>query len=331
MRFSQFINKWLYSDDGYYTKYKAIGKEGDFYTSVSTSKFFGGSIAKHIVSLIESNKLSKNSTICEIGAHHGYLMADIIEFIYTLKPELLNSLNFVIIERYDNLQTQQREYLKKSFGDAIKLTHYKDLSELSCDSAFFYANEIFDAFECELLYNGKFASVDNEFKVSFDIEDEKLLSIAKKYNKTKGELAIGYEDFALAMYNSAKKFEFLSFDYGDKIARDDFSIRIYSNHKVFPFFEENLDYKNLYKNSDITYDVDFTYVKDVYENLGCKHIETKAQMSILVDFGILDLLEMLRLNVDEKIYTQELDKVKMLIMPEFLGERFKAIRVTKGM
>ncbi len=331
MIFSQFINKWLYSNDGYYSKYKAIGKKGDFYTSVSTSKFFGGTIAKHIISLIESKKLDENSVICEIGAHHGYLMADVIEFIYTLKPELLNSLEFVIIERYDDLQMQQKKYLKECFGDAIKLTHYKDLSELSCDSAFFLANEIFDAFECELLHDGKFASVDDDFKIAFDVEDEKLFGMAKKYNKDKGEIAVGYEEFALGMYNSAEKFEFLSFDYGDKLARNDFSIRIYSDHKVFPFFEENLDYKKLYKNSDITYDVNFSHVKDAFEDVGCTHIETKAQMTVLVDFGILDLLEMLRLNVDEKIYTQELDKVKTLIMPDFLGERFKAIRFTKGM
>ena len=43
-KFSDYFNAWLYSKDGYYSKYKEIGKEGDFYTSVSTSSFFGGSI-----------------------------------------------------------------------------------------------------------------------------------------------------------------------------------------------------------------------------------------------------------------------------------------------
>ncbi|MDD2449714.1 MAG: hypothetical protein PHG10_08615, partial [Sulfurimonas sp.] len=70
-RFSEYMSEWLYSDDGYYATYKAIGKEGDFYTSVSTSKFFGGSVAKHIISLVDEGFLSKDAVICEIGAHHG--------------------------------------------------------------------------------------------------------------------------------------------------------------------------------------------------------------------------------------------------------------------
>ena len=58
-------------------------------------------------------------------------------------------------------------------------------------------------------------------------------------------------------------------------------------------------------------------------------MELKAQMSALVNMGILELLEMLQKNVDEKIYKQELEKVKILIMPDFLGERFKMIRFRK--
>jgi SAM-dependent MidA family methyltransferase len=49
-------------------------------------------------------------------------------------------------------------------------------------------------------------------------------------------------------------------------------------------------------------------------------------MVALVDMGLLELLEMLQKNADEKIYKQELEKAKMLILPNFLGERFKMIR-----
>ena len=69
---------WLYGKEGYYTAYRSIGKKGDFYTAVSTSKFFGGAIANHILKRLDEGFLSKDSLICEIGAHHGYLLADII-------------------------------------------------------------------------------------------------------------------------------------------------------------------------------------------------------------------------------------------------------------
>ncbi len=328
MKFSEYMAKWLYGEDGYYATYKNIGKSGDFYTAVSTSKFFGGTIAKHIISLVDDGFLAKDGTICEIGAHHGYFLADVIEFIYTLRPKLLDSLNFVIIERFDDLQKFQKDYFNESFGDVVKLTHYKSLSELKCKNAFFIANEIFDAFPCELYYKGKTARVDGH-NVEFDLDDEWVDSKAKKYNKDRGEIAIGYEEFAKEMANSCDKFEFMSFDYGEMIARPDFSLRIYSKHEVIPFFDEKIKRDELFAKSDITYDVTFEHVKDAYEDTGVEFVELKAQMVALVDMGIMELLEMLQKNADEKIYKQELEKAKMLIMPNFLGERFKMIRFRK--
>ena len=325
MKFSKYMNEWLYGENGYYATYKDIGKGGDFYTSVSTSKFFGGSVAKHIISLVDEGFLAKDSVVCEIGAHHGYFLADIIEFIYTLRPELLESLRFVIIERFENLSEFQKKYFEESFGDAVSLTHYNSLSELRCENAFFIANEIFDAFGCELYYKGKTARVDTH-EIEFDIDDEWVTSKAKKYHKDRGEIAVGYEEFAKEMSRACKKFEFMSFDYGEMQARPDFSIRVYKKHEVIPFFDEEIKRDELFAKTDITYDVTFAHVKDAYEEAGVKFMELKAQMVALVDMGILELLEILKKNVDEKIYKQELEKVKTLIMPSFLGERFKMIR-----
>ncbi|MBU0720455.1 SAM-dependent methyltransferase [bacterium] len=319
------MTEWLYGEKGYYASYKNIGKEGDFYTAVSTSKFFGGTIAKHIISLVDEGFLSEGGVVCEIGAHHGYFLADVIEFIYTLRPKLLSTLNFVIIERFDDLQEFQRNYFKESFGDAVSLTHYKSLSELQCENAFFVANEIFDAFPCELYYKGKTARVDAD-NIEFDVDDPWVREKAQKYHKDRGEIAIGYEEFAKEMSLACAKFEFMSFDYGEMQARPDFSIRVYEKHKVIPFFDEEIKRDALFGKSDITYDVTFEHVKDAYEEAGVRFIELKAQMTALVNMGILELLEILKENAEEKIYKQELEKAKILILPNFLGERFKMIR-----
>lgn len=322
------MSEWLYGEYGYYESYKNIGKEGDFYTAVSTSKFFGGSVAKYIVDLVDRGFLDKDSVICEIGAHHGYFLADIIEFINTLRPQLLESLQFAIVERFENLQEFQRNYFKESFGDVIELKHYNSLSELRCDSAFFVANEIFDAFPCELYYKGKCARVEGH-KVVFDVDDEQIEQKAKKYHKDRGEIAIGYEEFAISMASSANKFEFISFDYGEMSARSDFSIRVYEKHSVTPFFDENLEKARVFAKTDITYDVTFEHVKDAFLETGIEFVEFKTQMVSLVEMGILELLEILKERAGEKIYKQELEKVKILIMPNFLGERFKMIKFRK--
>lgn len=329
MKFSKYMTDWLYGEDGYYSTYKNIGKSGDFYTAVSTSKFFGGSVAKHIISLVDEGFLAKDGVICEIGAHHGYFLADVIEFIYTLKPELLQTLKFVIIERFDDLQEFQKNYFKESFGDVVSLTHYKSLSELKCKNAFFVANEIFDAFPCELYFKGKTGRVEGH-NIEFDVDNEWVDEKAKKYHKDRGEIAIGYEEFAKEMADSCEKFEFMSFDYGEMVARPDFSIRVYEKHNVIPFFDGDIKREELFAKSDITYDVTFAHVKDAYKEAGVEFLELKAQMVALVDMGILELLEMLKEKVDEKIYSQELEKAKILIMPNFLGERFKMIRLRKN-
>jgi len=333
MKFSEYMTEWLYGEDGYYASYKNIGKEGDFYTAVSTSKFFGGTIAKHIIALVDEGFLKPNAIICEIGAHHGYFLADVCEFLYTLRPELLSSFNFVIIERFDDLQKQQSNYFTESFGDVVTLTHYKSLREMHVENAFFIANEIFDAFPCELYYKGKTASVQNHH-VEFDLDDNWVEQKVKKYHKDRGEIAVGYEEFASEMAEAADTFEFMSFDYGEMQARPDFSLRVYTKHKVLPFFlpEDDEDYiprEELFKKSDITYDVTFEHVKDAYEEAGVTFVEFKAQMVALVDMGLLELLEMLREKAGEKIYKQELEKAKILIMPNFLGERFKMIKFRK--
>lgn len=325
MLFSEYMHEWLYGEHGYYGAYHPIGKKGDFYTAVSTSKFFGGSIAQHIIKRIDEGFLPSDTLVCEIGAHHGYLLADIIEFLYTLRPQLLQTLRFGIIERFDALQEQQKSYFEESFGNVIVLEHYHDVREINATYAFFIANEIFDAFSCELFYKGKIGRVE-EGKVLFDVDSPQCSEHALKYKKDRGEIAVGYESFAQSMAQSVAKFEFMSFDYGELDARSDFSIRVYQEHKVYPLFDEGIELEKIFTTTDITYDVNFAHVKEAFEEQGLKCVQYSTQLVALVEMGILDLLAILKEKVSDEIYIQELEKVKVLITPSLMGERFKMIR-----
>ena len=325
MKFSDYMSNWLYGENGYYSKYREIGKKGDFYTAVSSSQFFGGSIANLIIHLIKNKKLPENVSICEIGAHKGYLTADIIQFIWTLEPHLLKTLKFTIIERFEHLRNHQAQYLKESFGDEVQINILESLDNYKAEESFFFANELFDAFPCELFYKGKIATVHNH-KVEFkNSAPKELKEIAKNFNMDKGEIGIGYYDFAFALSKSSKKFQFITFDYGDMFARSDFSIRIYQKHQVFPLFEEGLKLEELFGVSDLTYDVNFDFLKTEFIKAGIEFVEFKTQMKALVDFGIISLLELLKNNVDEKTYQSEMNRAKVLIDPAFMGERFKMI------
>jgi SAM-dependent MidA family methyltransferase len=333
VKFSEYMNQWLYARDGYYATHKDIGKEGDFYTAVSSSMFFGGSIAKKILTTLEEGFLGKNAFIVEIGAHKGYLLADIIQFVYTLKPELLKTLSFVIVEPFEENQRAQREYFEESFGDAIKLLHVKSLKEFTCKEAFVVANEIFDAFTCEVVYENRMLYMENH-EPKFAEMDLHVERLAKKYGITKGEVGLGYEEFANDMCNAIERFEFVTFDYGDKENRGDFSLRIYDKHKVYPFFaltsfiedeelKEDKELKELFANSDITYDVNFKHLIGAFEQSNAKLYAYASQMKALIDFGLIELLEMMQKNTTQENYKSEVDRVKTLIDPAFMGERFK--------
>ncbi|VAY87517.1 COG1565: Uncharacterized conserved protein [hydrothermal vent metagenome] len=335
MLFNKYFEKWLYSKDGYYSNYKDIGKSGDFFTAVSTSSFFGGSIAKRLLCVIEDGLLPSNTTVIEIGAHHGYLISDIIQFVYTLKPELLDSLNFAIIEKFEHLRKAQKEYLYQSFGDSVNVKHYSCVDELRLDTAFIVANEIFDAFPCDLVYTNdknklQIANIENH-KIEFiDCKDEKINKLCHTYKITKGEISLGFKQFAHNLEKNINKFEFIIFDYGEKYPRNDFSLRVYEKHNVYPFFDKLISLDKLFGKTDITYDVNFSHLIDSFEENNILHVKYDTQLKVLVDFGIIELLEILHKKVKEDIYLREVNKVKTLLNPDGMGDRFKAVIFRKN-
>jgi len=328
MFFSEYMNGWLYGDGGYYKTFKAIGKGGDFYTAVSTSSFFGASIANFLYRGIKSGEYPKDTTLIEIGAHQGYLICDMIQWLYTCDASLINTMQFVIIERQPEVQKAQREYITSRFGDDVKVKILGSLEELECGYGFVVANEIFDAFGCELIKDGMVASVE-EGAIVWSEAPEPLIEKAKKYRQIKGEVAVGYEAFALEVASSLPNCDFVSFDYGERYVRNDFSVRIYKGHETFPLFDEGVVLADEFGRSDITYDVNFDHVIDAFRGAGFTLIECETQARALVRFGLIELLESFAHTTTQANYLRVADKIKTLIAPTMMGDRFKMVHLRR--
>jgi SAM-dependent MidA family methyltransferase len=322
------MNEWLYGEEGYYKTFKSIGKGGDFYTAVSTSSFFGASIANHFYKLIKEEAFKRDGWLIEIGAHKGYLLCDMIQWLYTLDPALVQTLKFGIVERQPHVQQEQLRYIEERFGSDITITHFNDIDEVAVDYAFVVANEIFDAFPCELIKDGEEAFVENH-KVEWREADKNLLKFASKHRQVKGEVAVGYEEFAQNMAKGIKRCDFVSFDYGEKFVRNDFSIRVYQKHKTFPLFDEELIMEEAYQSADITYDVNFGHVIDAFEEVGFKLDTYETQARALIRFGLIDILEMFAKQTTQENYLREADKIKTLIAPTIMGDKFKMVHFQK--
>ena len=324
MTFAQYMEAWLYGDEGYYRRFRPIGKEGDFYTAVSTSPFFGAAIAQELCRRIGEGTIPRDAALVEIGAHQGYLMADMIQWLYTCDPTLLENMRFILVERQPQVRAAQRDYFVERFGDAVKLEQVSGLEALDLPYAFFVANEIFDAFPCELYIDGKQAHVEGE-AILWQDADPHLIEHARRYGMQKGEIATGYEAFAARIRQAARRLDFVTFDYGDRYARNDFSIRVYAGHEVYPLFDEELKLAEHFGKSDITYDVNFGHVIDAFGAEGISLEKYAKQANALIAFGIIDLLEQYAQQATQAQYLHHADKIKTLLAPNIMGERFKML------
>ena len=328
MYFSEYMSEWLYGEEGYYKSFKTIGKKGDFYTAVSTSAFFGASIANYFYSLIQENIKKRDGWLIEVGAHQGYLLCDMIQWLYTLDPTLVKSLKFGIVERQEALQKQQLAYIEERFGNDVEITHFNDIEEVSADYAFVVANEIFDAFPCELFKDEKIAVVEAH-QITWESASDEMLKWAKTHRLKQGEIAVGYETFAEGMSKGIDSCDFVTFDYGEKYVRNDFSIRIYREHETFPLFDEALILSESFKKDDITYDVNFGHISEVFNESGFEEVLYETQARALIRFGLIDILEQFAKQTTQEIYLREADKVKTLISPTIMGDKFKMIHFKK--
>lgn len=328
MYFSKYMHRWLYGEEGYYKNFKAIGKSGDFYTAVSASRFFGASIANYFFRRISENRSDRNGWLIEIGAHQGYLICDMIQWLYTCDPTLVKTLKFGIVERQPKVQEVQKAYIKARFGDDVEVIHFNDISEVKAAYAFVVSNEIFDAFPCELLKDGKIATV-NDHQIGWQNAPEEMLRWTEKHHLKQGEVSVGYEAFAEAISEGISQCDFVSFDYGEKYVRNDFSIRVYRRHETFPLFDETLVLSDSYQKDDITYDVNFGHVTEAFEAAGFQEEVYETQARALIRFGLIDILEVFAKQTTQEKYMHEADKVKTLISPTMMGDKFKMVHFSK--
>lgn len=309
--FSSFFDSWVRE----YYKSANIGKNGDFYTAASTSVFFGGAIAQYIIKCLESGKLTLPLNIIDVGGNDGKLLKDVYDFLCALSIGVVEKSKFILVEsnRLDST------ILESSF---IKV---KDFSSLRLESnCFFIANELFDAMPCELYNMGKMAFVDDDYSIVFKEASLEINEVAKRFDIKKGEIPLSYFRFCDVLRGLKAKFMFLTCDYGKWENVDEFSLRIFLKHKISNFFE--VDLKEYFGISDITYNVPFKVLDSAFSNIGAKKILCKRQdLALIDDFKILDLFQ--QFYDDKKTlnmpYIRESNKLKTLLYN--LSENFKIV------
>jgi SAM-dependent MidA family methyltransferase len=162
MSFARFMRVALYCPVcGYYEKEEdTIGREGDYYTSVSVGRLFGELLAFQFAEWLAENQKStvhgaEGVQVVEAGAHNGELARDILGWLQAWRAELFARLEYCIVEPSDRRREQQQRALRE-FADRVRWV--KSLAELggarqpspvACNSPgvrrIIFANELLDA------------------------------------------------------------------------------------------------------------------------------------------------------------------------------------------
>ena len=97
--FARFMELSLYCPEfGYYERLaNTPGRGGDFYTSVSAGSLFGRLLAFQFARWIEETGLERFQLI-EAGAHDGRLALDVLNWFQSRRPDLLEKLQYGVLE-----------------------------------------------------------------------------------------------------------------------------------------------------------------------------------------------------------------------------------------
>ena len=337
---STWLESSLYGENGYYNNPARVGKEGDFYTSVSVSRFFGAGIANYILKLLESRSLRLPLHIVEIGAHKGFLLKDIADFLRALgKDFLFSQLHFCTIEPLAQLQEAQKTTLKglKNFCVYDSLQSLESTLKPNAQSLFFVSNELFDSFCVDIFLQDSMFFVDGNYgrwvenkKQNLSPAQKDLLMELEKLNLS-GAYPPSLKPFLTQIAQCARKSQsayFLTFDYDKLSAQNPSSfIRSYKNHQVFSFEEiQDLGFNMFYKTADMTADVDFEFVAHLFESLQFFQVFNKTQNKVLLEeCALFEVVESFEKSCDFSLYQKEAAKLRALLNPQILGERFRGV------
>lgn len=145
--FARFMELALYCPKiGYYERASdPVGRQGDFYTSVSAGPLFGELLACQFAVWLP-NFGPKTLTVAEAGAHHGQLALDILTAWRRDCPGV--PVQYWIVEPSPERQSRQRATLDVFAG---QVSWFASLAELPEVSGVIVSNELLDAMPVHIL------------------------------------------------------------------------------------------------------------------------------------------------------------------------------------
>lgn len=332
MPFEQFMQHCLYHPQyGYYTTKPAIlGQAGDFTTAPEISSLYGASIANQIAAVYQSGY-----DILEFGAGSGKLALDVLTRLKALGalPE-----HYYILEVSGQLRAKQQQTLAQD-QDIFQRCQWLEALPAQPIKGVVLANEVLDAMPVSLfriadnqqVQQAVVANQDDSLVCQWQSATAELSQAVKQLgplaNGYQSEVNLNIKPWLSAVYQSLSEGMALLIDYGFTRSeyyhpdRDAGTLMCHHQHKAHPDPFVHLGQQ------DITAHVDFTAVAEAGHDLGFEIAGFTSQAAFLIANGIAELAQQ---AMDDKALLAANHAMKLLTMPQEMGELFKVMALTKG-
>lgn len=339
--FDQYMAASLYTPGlGYYSAgSRKFGAEGDFVTAPEISSLFSRCLANQCAEIF--NELG-TSILLELGAGTGVMAREIL-----LELEKQNSLpeQYWILEVSADLKQRQEELITESIPHLRDRIKWLDSLPDEKFTGVVLANEVLDALPVRRFV--KAGNTLREMKVGLgegrfawleEQADDGLLTALNKLESNintslpdtyVSEINLGLQDWLSALETILESGAMLFIDYGYSesdyyhIERKQGTLLCHYRHRVHadPFLYPGLQ--------DITASVNFTALAEIADQLGLGVNGYTTQAYFLFGCGLESLLADMN-TLDIKLQTKIAQEVRMLTMPEEMGERFQVMALTKN-
>ena len=338
--FRRFMELALYHPEyGYYGSGRArVGKEGDFFTSVSVGRIYGRLLASVCREVWERLDRPEAFTIVEQGANDGSMASDILGALAEAGDSFNQAVRLIIAEPFP----VNRDRQKQKLAGFTNVTWVPSLEELPTFTGIHLSNELLDAFPVDSVrWNG--TAWDEECVSYHDgslvwttrpIQDPELHAEATKLpnHLTKGfriEINRGIQTWLSTLHAKLNRGIILTVDYGqageDRYAphRADGTLLAFKKHERFndPLGEPGL--------RDITAQVDFTALALSSREVGFEILGYSDQHHFLVGAAEPWLRSLGDFTDQSDAARRDLGALQTLLNPGSMGIQFKAIALGK--
>lgn len=337
--FPRYMELALYAPGlGYYSGgARKFGAGGDFVTAPEISPLFSCCLARSCADVLER---TGGGDVLELGAGSGAMAGDVLRELAVCGalPE-----HYWIVERSADLRERQRAHLSHSVPQWLERVHWLDAPPAQAWRGVLIANEVLDAWPVTLFgwHGGKVVEVgvgwhDTGFVWRERPADAALAAQigawAEAYHWSDGyrsEVNTALPAWLRTLTAQLQHGAAIFVDYG--YARHEYysseraqgTLLCHYRHRAHA---EPLRLPGL---QDITAQVDFTAVAEAAQAAGLAVAGYTTQAHFLLDAGIEQLLAAAAPDMTHD-YLRLAAQAKTLLLPGEMGERFKALLLTRG-